>query len=69
MNSSSYRFQQIIHCILACRVLLLIRDFGKRTISGDEFRTDVRTDLSTVGALQFADISGRLSENDIESSV
>lgn len=66
------RFVQIIHSVLACRMMLRLRDYGRRSILSGGF-ADCATDLSIDGAtvavdspLSFA--NGRSLEIDIESS-
>lgn len=65
------RMQQVMHSVLACRMMLRLRQYDKRTVRGDGF-TDLSMQLSvgndatmvSQGPLQFA--HGDSSENEEE---
>ena len=57
MNSlSCHRLQIVVSSILSCRMLLRIRDYGKRTVVGDTGLSANASVMSAVDApLRFAD--------------
>jgi len=41
-------FQQVVHSVLACRMLFQLRECGKQTICGDDFRSAFTLNLNTL---------------------
>lgn len=65
-----YRFQQIIHTILACRMLLNLHDFGQHTVRGDEFKdftVNANTMVFVVAHTPESNSEGSNATNDLES--
>jgi hypothetical protein len=60
------RFQQIMHSLLAGRMLLKLRECGKRSVRGDEFKDFGSTFPEQVGELEFRAALVPIDEEDEE---
>lgn len=69
--SSSFfdRFQQVMHSILACRILLQLRECGKQTVGGDTFRDFGSPFTLHVNTLVFAEAGTASGEDSAYTDV